>query len=166
MTGFRLAVRATQLIAALGLFAAAAPVMADERFVISADGQEVQDKTSNLTWARCADGLKWDGKACAGKLAKYDFAGAKKQAADVAKATSKAWRVPTKDELLALVDKKATKKPLIDAVAFPDTPKNQFWATRPGFDDNLNAWLVNFSNGKVYGNAGERKFNLRLVRAS
>ena len=37
---------------------------------------------------------------------------------------------------------------------------------RPGSDDDLNAWLVNFANGKVSGNTGQRKFPLRLVRDS
>lgn len=163
MLGFRLVARATQLAVVCGLFATAA--MAEERFSFSADGQEVTDNTTHLTWSRCAEGMKWDGKLCQGKAATFDFAGAKKAAAAVATASGKAWRVPTKDELTGIVVKNK-KKPMIDQAAFPATPNNQFWATRPGFDDNLNAWLVNFSNGKVYGNAGERKFNLRLVRAS
>ena len=37
---------------------------------------------------------------------------------------------------------------------------------RPGSDDDLSAWLVNFANGKVTGNAGQRRFYLRLVRTS
>jgi hypothetical protein len=35
---------------------------------------------------------------------------------------------------------------------------------RPGTDDDLNAWLVSFANGKVSGNTGQRPFPLRLVR--
>ena len=56
------------------------------------------------------------------------------------------------------------KKPRIDPMAFPATPALPFWATKAGSDDNLNAWLVSFANGKVKANLGEAKFPLRLVR--
>ena len=34
-----------------------------------------------------------------------------------------------------------------------------------GFRDS-NAWLVSFANGRVYGNVGEARFPLRLVRSA
>ena len=101
-----------------------------------------------------------------GKLKTFKYSEAKEAAAAAAKGDAKAWRIPTKDELVALVDKTAKKKPPIDVMAFPQTPAKPFWAMRPGSDDDLNAWLVNFANGKVTGNTGQRKFHLRLVRAS
>ena len=140
-------------IAALALFALVATAsQAQGRFAISADGQEVTDTTTRLTWRRCAEGMRWDGKACSGKLAKFSYATAKQAAASAAKSAAKAWRIPTRDELVALVDM-AKKKPRIDPQAFPQTPSAPFWASRPGSDDDLNAWLVNFANGKVHGNA-------------
>ena len=150
-------------IAALSLLALAAFAgHAQGRFAISADGQEVTDSTTRLTWRRCAEGMRWDGKACSGKLVKYTYAAAKKAAA-TAKDGAKAWRIPAREELVALVDM-AKKKPRIDTQAFPQTPSAPFWATRAGSDDDLNAWLVNFANGKVRGNLGQAKFPLRLVR--
>jgi len=152
-------------IAALSLFALAAVASHGQgRFTASADGQEVTDTTTRLTWRRCAEGLRWDGKACGGKLAKFSYAAAKQQAASAAKSDGKAWRIPGKDELVALVDM-ARKKPHIDAQAFPQTPSAPFWATREGSNDNLNAWLVSFANGKVRGNVGQANFPLRLVRS-
>ena len=154
-------------IAALALLACfAAASHGQTRFTISSDGQEVTDTTTKLVWRRCAEGLRWDGKACSGKLMTFKYSQAKDAAADAAKKDSKAWRIPTKDELVTLVDMTTKKKPRIDAKAFPQTPSQPFWAMRPGSDDDLNAWLVNFANGKVHGNAGQRKFPLRLVRAS
>lgn len=144
---------------------AAASSHAQGRFTVSADGQEVLDTSTQLSWRRCAEGLRWDGKTCSGKLAKFSYAGAKQQAAGAAKAGAKAWRIPSKDELLGLVDKASKKKPRIDGDAFPNTPSTLFWATRPGTDDNLNAWLISFANGKVMGNVAEAKFPLRMVRA-
>jgi len=147
------------------LVASAAASHAQNRFTVSADGQEVLDTTTQLTWRRCPEGQQWSGTTCSGKLAKFSYAGAKKQAAGAAKADGKGWRVPARNELVALIDKNAPKKPKIDRTAFPATPTTPFWASRPGTDDNLNAWLVSFGSGKVTGNAGQAKFALRLVRA-
>jgi uncharacterized protein DUF1566 len=152
-------------IAALALLALAAfASRADGRFAVSADGQEVTDASTKLIWRRCAEGLAWDGKACSGKLVKMTYAAAKQNAESAAKQGSKAWRVPSREELLGLVDMAKKKKPHIDAAAFPQTPAMPFWATRAGSDDDLNAWLVSFANGKVRGNLGQAKFPLRLVR--
>jgi len=152
-------------IAALALLACLATAShGQDRFTTSSDGQEVTDTTTKLVWRRCAEGLRWDGKACSGKLKTFKYSLAKDAAEDAAKADAKAWRIPTKDELVGLLDKTAKKKPRIDVKAFPQTPSSPFWATRPGSDDDLNAWLVNFANGKVHGNTGQRKFPLRLVR--
>jgi len=166
MTLMRLAASVPR-IAALALLALVATASQGQgRFTISSDGQEVTDATTKLSWRRCAEGLRWDGKACAGKLKTFKYGEAKDDAASVAKDDAKAWRIPTKDELVSLVDKTTKKKPRIDVKAFPQTPSLPFWAMRPGSDDDLNAWLVNFANGKVHGNTGQRKFPLRLVRAS
>ena len=159
MTLFRLATFGSRLAAFSLLALAAASSQAQGRFTTSADGQEVTDTTAKLTWRRCAEGLKWDGKTCKGKLAKFSYAGAK-----AAAASAKGWRIPSKEELVGLVDM-AKKKPRIDPLAFPATPAAPFWATKQGSTDDLNAWLVSFANGKVRGNLGEAKFPLRLVRA-
>jgi hypothetical protein len=151
---------------AAALFALFAAVSgAQGRFAVSADGQEVTDSGTQLVWRRCAEGMRWDGKTCSGKAATYKYPGAK-QAAETAAAGGKAWRIPTREELVALLDKKTKKKPLIDTKAFPNTPKAAFWAIREGHDDDLNAWLVSFSSGRVSGNAGQKKFPLRLVRSA
>ena len=163
MTLFRLATFGSRLAAlsALSLLAlAAVSSQAQGRFTISADGQEVTDTTTKLTWRRCAEGMAWDGKTCKGNLLKVKFAGAKAAVSGV----GKGWRIPSREELVGLVDM-TKKEPRIDPMAFPATPALPFWATKAGSDDNLNAWLVSFANGKVKANLGEAKFPLRLVRA-
>jgi hypothetical protein len=166
MTSLRLAAFGPRIAAFAFLALVASASQGQGRYTVSSDGQEVTDTTTKLAWRRCAEGLRWDGKACAGKLKTFKYSEAKEAAAAAAKADAKAWRIPTKDELVALVDKTAKKKPRIDIAAFPQTPAKPFWAIRPGSDDDLNAWLVNFANGKVTGNTGQRRFHLRLVRAS
>jgi len=148
-------------LASLLAFAAASS-FAQDRFKVSGDGQEVLDTSTRLTWRRCPEGMQWVGQTCNGKVAKFSFAAAKKA---MASAGTGGWRIPTRDELVGIVDKAAKKKPRIDAVAFPKTPSTLFWATREGSADDLNAWLVSFANGKVIGNSGQAKFPLRLVRA-
>jgi hypothetical protein len=165
MPGFHSVTHRSAIAILFLLAVAATPAQAQARFTVSADGQEVMDTRTNLLWRRCAEGMLWDGKACSGKPAKFNFAGAKKQAASAAKIAGKDWRVPTKDELRGIVVKSKTK-PMTDIAAFPNTPSAMFWATRPGFNDNLNAWLVHFGNGRVYGNSNEGRFHLRLVRNS
>ena len=161
MTLVRLAALGTRFAALSLLALAAASSQAQGRFTLSADGQEVTDTTTKLTWRRCAEGQKWDGKTCSGKLLKLKYAGAKSAAA----AVGGGWRLPSREELVALVDM-GRKKPRIDTTAFPATPALPFWATKPGSTDNLNAWLVSFANGKVKANLGEAKFPMRLVRGS
>ena len=165
MTLSRVAAIGPRFLALVLLALSAGAPHAAGRFAVSADGQEVTDSTSRLTWRRCAEGMRWDGKACSGKLVKYSYATAKQKASAMAQAGGKSWRIPTRDELVALVDMGRKKKPRIDTEAFPQTPSAPFWASKPGTDDNLNAWLVNFGNGKVRGNVGQSKFALRLVRA-
>ena len=167
MRPFRSAAQGAALAAILILATAPAgaqtPAAAPARFVVSADGQEVLDNSTQLLWRRCAEGMQWDGKTCKGKPVRFSLASAKMLAADIAKGSGRAWRVPEKDELLALV--LPTKKgPTIDLLSFPATPAALFGALRPGFDDNLNGWTVNFRNGHVLGYTGQAKFNLRLVR--
>nr|HET7857839.1 DUF1566 domain-containing protein [Caldimonas sp.] len=149
--------------AAFALFAvAAAAAHAADRFVISSDGQEVTDSTTKLVWRRCGEGQRFDGKTCSGKLAKYKYAQARQAAEAAAKSTGKAWRMPTREELVSLFDEKLKRKP--DGSVFPAATNGPFFATRAGSDDDLNAWLVNFRNGRVSGYAGQKAFPLRLVR--
>ena len=99
-------------IAALALVSLTAGVAhAQGRFAISADGHEVTDSVSHLVWHRCVEGMHWDGKACSGKAATFSYAEAKKAATAIAQRESKAWRIPAREELVALVDMTTKKKP-------------------------------------------------------
>jgi hypothetical protein len=60
--------------------------------------------------------------------------------------TGGAWRVPTRIELLSLVDY-TNPNPVIDVNAFPDTPSDYFWTSSTFAGDPMNAWHVNFKFG-------------------
>ena len=145
-------------LALVGLSSVAA-AHAESRFVVSADGKEVTDTQTKLVWQRCAMGQNWDGKLCAGKPTKIGLAKAKEMGA----AMTPAWHLPAKEEMASLVDK-SQKKAKIDATAFPGAPGVVFWATQAGSTDNLNAWLVNFKNGRVVANTHKASYAVRLVR--
>ena len=131
------------------------------RYALSADGQEVTDSQTKLVWQRCPFGAKWDGKVCSGKPTKFNLVQAKK-ASDPSNA---AWRMPTKDEFLTLADR-SKKKPKMDTTVFPAKPTGLYWVLRPETDDNLNAWVADFRNGKIYGNTHDARHFVRLVRPS
>ncbi len=133
---------------------------AEGRFAVSANGKEVADGQTRLVWQRCAVGQSWDGKTCAGKAAKLTLANAKA----IGDTLAPAWRLPTREELTSIVDK-TRSKPAIDGAAFPATPPSMFWALRPDSSDALNAWLVDFSKGHVFGNNRKGGYFVRLVRS-
>lgn len=148
--------RSKTIAAALACACAASGAAAQGgRFLVSANGHEVVDTQARLVWKRCPEGMLPQGHECRGSASKFSLAAARRHAAA-------GWRMPTQAELSGIVIK-TDRKPLLDTAAFPGTPAEVFWALRPGYSDDLNASLVDFGNGKVYGSAGSKHY-LRLVR--
>jgi hypothetical protein len=113
---------------------------AEPRYAIN--GAEVYDSQTKLIWARCSVGQEWKDGHCVGTVTYFSFADAQKQAGGE-------WRVPTKDELLSLVDKERKSFPVVDTAAFPETI----------------AWYVDFTDGYSSGFIAEdNKLAVRLVR--
>ena len=87
MTLLRLAAFGPRIAAFAFLALVASASQAQGRYTISSDGQEVTDTTTKLAWRRCAEGLRWDGKECTGKLKTFKYGEAKDAAAAAANAT-------------------------------------------------------------------------------
>jgi hypothetical protein len=122
------------------------------------NGAEVYDSQTKLIWARCSVGQEWKGGHCVGTVTYFDYSDAQKQA-------SGDWRVPTKDELLSLVDKQRKSFPVVDTVAFPDMDANHpwYWSSTP--NGSSIAWYVDFTDGYSSGFIDEaNKLAIRLVR--
>jgi hypothetical protein len=135
------------------------------RYELSADGTEVRDTTvgAMLTWRRCAEGMAWDGRTCAGTPTAFTQEQALVHAAQEAAAGGEPWRVPSVKELNWLVQRKLAS-PAIDHGYFPATPPVPTWTSTPEVRLSSSAWAVDFDLGQV-GTAGRDTLHvLRLAR--
>ena len=75
------------------------------------------------------------------------------------------WRIPTRDELLTLLDTTASyPRPTIDIDAFPNAANSYYWTgTVNDFDRNM-AWFVYFGSGYDYYEYKSFASHVRLVR--
>ena len=145
---------------ALMLLAGVATAQAQGRYTVTANGQEVSDAQTGLTWRRCAEGMAFNGSTCTGRVSGFKHEEALAHARDQA-----GWRLPNVKELQTLLDVSRTI-PSIDVSAFPGTPASDFWTSTPFAANPSLAWYVNFSSGSVsnYGRGNDDA--VRLVRAS
>ncbi len=73
------------------------------------------------------------------------------------------WRVPTRKELLSIVDN-SRFEPSIDPAFFPNTEPGHYWSSTPYADQAGSAWHVYFHYGEVYPGSKSQGQHLRLVR--
>lgn len=142
-------VRGGQALDASGLFTPTAD------FTDNGDGTVVHKKTS-LTWKRCAEGMSWNGSTCTGTAKTYTWA-------DANALSSAGWRLPTKNELLTIVEWGKTA-PAINATIFPSTPSTAAWSASAYLGNSNWAWYINFGNGNDYANYKTNTLTARLVR--
>ena len=86
------------------------------------------------------DGLEWSETLPGGRMpwAKADAA---------CKALGEGWRLPTRRELVSLVDD-TRHAPAIDAEVFPDTQSAAYWTSTPAaWSPSSAAWVVGFCGG-------------------
>ena len=139
------------------------PVAALAEYSYSADGSEVTDSISGLTWRRCSEGMAWSGSTCTGTAATYTHEGALQRAASEATA-SKAWRLPNVLELSSITKAGEAVNPSIDTTAFPGTPSSYFWSSSPYVGNSSYAWVVSFYDGVVDDGYRYSGYRVRLVR--
>ena len=134
----------------------------DSRFQDNGNGT-VTDLATGLIWKQCAEGLS--GAGCAsGRAATFTWQEALQHAEAADFAGSSMWRLPNKNELASLVERRCYA-PAINERYFPSTPSSWFWSSSPYADYSRGAWYVYFLYGNVYGNFKPFDGYVRLVRA-
>ncbi len=114
---------------------------------LSEDGHLVIDKRSKLAWARCAEGMQWNGTTCTGQRQLFDRTQALARAKLRAQQDGMRWRLPRAAELRRLVDKQANPPGLPKAL-FPASPGSWHWSGT--------ITIQNYSNNPYhYGNMAE-----------
>jgi hypothetical protein len=73
------------------------------------------------------------------------------------------WRLPTRDELLSIVDTTRTN-PAIDPTYFPGTPTSYFWSSSPVDGTPSWGWYVYFYNGSTSYDDALASYYVRCMR--
>lgn len=134
----------------------------DTRYTLQVDGEEVLDKSTQLIWKRCAEGLSGDG-CNTGTAGTYTWS----QALAL---TDNTWRLPNIKELASLVET-ACSDPAINLTMFPNTPGATFWSSSSSpsgstSEGDYGVWYVSFYEGDDLYIAAQNanNFHVRLVR--
>ena len=119
-------------LALIGLSCAAGAAEPPPGLAPSADGQELIDNADGHAWARCVEGMRWDGKACQGEPALFTLAEALAMARARSETSGKGWRVPRVPELKRFGDRLA-HAPHAAALA-PAAPAGWYWTSTVRID--------------------------------
>ncbi len=156
--------------------------------VPSADGLELVDAASQQAWARCVEGMRWDGRSCQGRPALFTHAEALAMARARSEAEGRAWRVPRVPELKRLGER--LNHAAQPALLAPAAPAGWYWSSSARIDseavnpyayrnvqrgatetqaDRLRVqagWAVDPRSGEARGDMPKReRLPLRLVRS-
>ena len=124
---------------------------------------EVYDQSTGLIWQRCSVGQAWHNETNQCVLepgAPFLFTW---DAAQQKALLDPGWRIPSKIELLSLVERACTG-PAINEEIFPDTPYQGFWTSDTPRALSTHQWVVNFKTGSLETIEKSRNLSLRLVK--
>jgi len=76
------------------------------------------------------------------------------------------WRLPTRQELVNIVDYGRVTIPLIDNTWFPNTTSSSYWSVESRGIVNADAWAVSFQTGHSPAHPRSDARSVRLVRGS
>ena len=158
--------------------------------VVSDDGATVFDARVKVVWSRCVEGMRWNGRMCAGSAQLVDHAGAIAFAAARRKSDGADWRLPRVTDLQRLAVQASGPSSGLDAQLFPQAPADWHWSGTANIDTGdvnvynygnitqgrtnananriafLHGWAVNLSTGEARGDVTKRtKLPVRLMRA-
>jgi hypothetical protein len=93
------------------------------------------------------------------------FPAAQRQCEELTLAGHHDWRLPSRIELVSLIDTTRTQ-PSIDMAAFPSTPIDWFWTSSLAADNPSAAWYVYFYFGYPKTDDMTNSFSVRCVRST
>lgn len=136
------------------------------RFDIS-QSEVVIDKQTGLMWQRCSLGQMWKDNNCSGIAESLKWEEGLKAADDNQLAGYHDWYVPSKEQLLTLIDKSKIE-PTLNTALFPKAPLNRYWSTSDFYNpDPYNKATVNYVHAQIRA-VGPSSifsyFHVRLVR--
>lgn len=183
------------LLCVLGLAMAAACMAgrpASSDWLPTTDGTEVVDVHARQAWARCVEGMRWDGITCRGEPVLATHKEALALASERRKADGLDWRLPRVTDLRRLVNETVARGRRSQAL-FPSAPHDWYWAATANVEpsagaanpynygtvmrsqDNtsprrmafLNGWAVDMDTGDARSDMPKRTTRLpvRLVRS-
>jgi hypothetical protein len=116
----------------------------------------ITDRQTALMWQKQGDGRQYDWYQATGNVCKALRTGGYID-----------WRLPSKDELITIVDKSAPQSgPTIKTSYFPGTFKAGYWSSTSDAGKPDYAWLVDFVKGYVIPAVDKRNhWYVRCVRA-
>jgi len=79
---------------------------------------------------------------------------------------SSGWRIPSRRELLSIVDNGLDTGPMVNAAYFPATQSHSYWTSDTYAPFPSGAWLVYFNSGYSGANLKTYKYFVRLVRTA
>jgi len=118
----------------------------------ASSGDVVIDGVTRLTWERKVDpgSHSWDE--------------AQAYCACLALGGYQDWRLPTRIELVSIVDFTKTD-PALDGVAFPATSGDYFWTSSLLAENPSTAWYVYFFDGNTHSGGMDSAYRVRCVRS-
>lgn len=124
--------RSAALVIAAGL-ALAGGLAGAQTLVPSADGRELLDAAGRRAWARCVEGMRWNGSSCQGQPALFTHAEALAMARSRSEAAGRTWRVPQVPELKHFGERLA-HAPQATTLA-PAAPQGWYWTSSVRIDN-------------------------------
>jgi hypothetical protein len=115
------------------------------------DGGVVVDQVTGLAWQRDAP------------VATFDLPGAKQQCATLALDGHDDWRLPSRVELMSILDYTTVRAAYMDLSAFPTALREQYWTLSPASGSNV-FWYVDFDTGFVASMFYTGQLQARCVR--
>jgi hypothetical protein len=122
-----------------------------ESYTDNGDGT-VTDNVTGLMWQQAVS------------TTRYTWAQAVAYCPTLSLAGHRDWRLPSRIELVSIVDLGVTSGATINATYFPSTPTSWFWSSSPLAGSSSYAWGVPFSSGDAGNGDVSFSFNVRCVR--